>query len=239
MQITSLLKAHAIECLGVDLIGVCRAADLDGLSPLYVGWTLRQHTVRLRDLLPDVRSVVVLGCHVWDDVHELALRSAQKWLYPGYFPLEAQAWALALWLERWGYRAYGVHPLISLKRAAQLAGLGAYGKQSLIVTPQYGPWVRWNTVLTEAPLEPDAPFESNLCGDCDACLRVCPVGALTPYVVDGDRCLVGCHLDSPSDELRALLARYEPQVTAHTHLMCTECQKVCPLGERGLAHKAR
>ena len=59
------------------------------------------------------------------------------------------------------------------------------------------------------------------------------VGALTPYIVDADRCLVGRHLDSPSDELRPLLARYEPQVSTHAHLMCTECQKVCPLGERG------
>ena len=70
------------------------------------------------------------------------------------------------------------------------------------------------------------------------------VGALTPYIVDADRCLVGRHLDSPfdspstrlragsSDELRPLLARYEPQVSTHAHLMCTECQKVCPLGER-------
>jgi len=103
MQIASLLKAHATDHLGVDPVGVCRAADLDDLESLYVGWTLQQRTVRLRELLPDVRSVVVLGYHVWDSMHELALRSARGWLYPGYFPLEAQAWALALWLERWGY----------------------------------------------------------------------------------------------------------------------------------------
>jgi len=231
-ELSARLKAYATVQLGVDLIGVCAASDLDALDPIYVRWTIRQHTDRVRDLLPGARSIVVLGYHVWDEIHEVAVRRGQGWSYLGYAPLAAQSRGLALWLERQGYHTYARYPLISMKNAARLAGLGSFGKQSLIVTPEYGPWVRLGAVITDAELAPDAPFEENLCGECEACVVACPVGALTPYVVDDTACLVGRHAADPPDEIRELLACYEPQITSHAYLMCTACQKMCPLVER-------
>jgi len=230
------LRAYATAQLGVDLIGVCAASDLDTLDPIYVGWTIRRHTGRVRDLLPDARSIVVLGYRVWDEVHEVAVRQGQSWSYLGYAPLAAQRQGLALWLERQGYHAYARYPLISMKHAARLAGLGSFGKQSLIVTREYGPWVRLGIVVTDAELAPDAPFEENLCGECEACVMACPVGALTPYIVDDTACLVGRHVAGPPNEIKELLARYEPQITPHAHLMCTACQKACPLPEARKNH---
>lgn len=230
-ELTTQLKAYATKQLGVDLIGICTAADLDVLEPVYVGWTIRVYTRRVCEVLPEACSVIVIGYHVWDDAHELAVRRGQGWSYPGYAPMAIQARSLALWLERQGHRIYAAYPLISLKRAAQLAGLGAYGKHSLIITPQYGPWVRLVPVLTDAELVPDAPFEVDLCNGCEACVTACPVNALTPYAVDPDRCLVGIHLRPDADRLsKELLDRYEPQITTHAHLMCTVCQKACPVG---------
>lgn len=229
-DLTTVLKTHARD-IGVDLVGVVSVETLDAQPPVWVGWTIQADTERIHDHWPEARSVVMLGYHVWDDVLEAAVRRQGTWHYPGYWALSARARDVARFLERQGYHASTRSPLINLKAAARLAGLGAYGKNSLLVTPAFGPWVRLAPVLTDAPLVPDEAIAADLCGGCEACLAACPVDALRPYVVDGARCLVGIHVGpGPASVDAALLARYEPQITAGAHLMCTACQQACPLG---------
>jgi len=86
---------------------------------------------------------------------------------------------LASFLQREGYRAFPIaaaeradgetmRGLISHKLTAHLAGLGWIGKSCLLVTPEAGPRVRLDTVLTDAPLTPGQPLEERcgggLCG---------------------------------------------------------------------------
>ena len=65
------------------------------------------------------------------------------------------------------------------KTAATLAGLGWIGKCALLITPHYGPAVRWATVLTDAPLPTGVPVTRSHCGNCTACVDVCPGKACT------------------------------------------------------------
>ena len=60
------------------------------------------------------------------------------------------------------------------KTAATLAGLGWIGKCALLVTPDFGPAVRWASVLTDAPLKAGVPVTESRCGDCTACVAICP-----------------------------------------------------------------
>ena len=60
------------------------------------------------------------------------------------------------------------------KTAATLAGLGWIGKCALLVTPAYGPAVRLASVLTDAPLRTGDPLTESRCGDCTACVDICP-----------------------------------------------------------------
>lgn len=134
-------------------------------------------------------------------------------------------------MEKRGYEAVPCYS-VSVKRLAQLAGFGNFGKNALIVNPTFGPWIRFAVVLTNAEMTADKPFEEDLCSDCEECIRACPVGALTPYRVDDTRCLVGVHIagreiSKYSEELK----RYEPSFTENSHLMCVECQKVCKYGK--------
>ena len=57
------------------------------------------------------------------------------------------------------------------------AGLGWRGRNNLLVNPTYGSRVRYVSVLTDAPIEPDRPLDRD-CGKCVACLRVCPAEAI-------------------------------------------------------------
>lgn len=65
------------------------------------------------------------------------------------------------------------------KTSATRAGLGWIGKTALLVTREYGPAVRFTTVLTDAPLPVGTPVERSLCGNCDECVRLCPSQAAT------------------------------------------------------------
>lgn len=66
---------------------------------------------------------------------------------------------------------------VNHREIARLAGLGWYGKNNLLVNPQYGSQVRYATVLTDMPLETGAPSAGS-CGDCAACIAACPSGAI-------------------------------------------------------------
>jgi len=73
-------------------------------------------------------------------------------------------------------RWYGVYH--RLQDAAVSAGLGRVGKNRLLITPQYGPSIHLSMIITDAPLEPDAPCDGNPCAGCNLCLEACPTGAL-------------------------------------------------------------
>jgi len=68
--------------------------------------------------------------------------------------------------------------LISHKLVANLAGLGWIGKSCLLITPDYGPRVRFASVLTNAPLKTSSRINTG-CSECDECVKICPVTAFT------------------------------------------------------------
>jgi len=92
-------------------------------------------------------------------------------------------------IQEQGYKAYPIPTsqiidsrkligVISHKIPAHLAGLGWIGKSCLLITPNYGPRVRFATILTDAPLRTGSPITQQ-CHDCRACVDICPVGAFT------------------------------------------------------------
>ena len=63
------------------------------------------------------------------------------------------------------------------KTAAIRAGLGWIGKCDLLITKRFGSALRFNTVITNAPLICDDPVNYSLCSECQACVQACPVNA--------------------------------------------------------------
>ena len=111
----------------------------------------------------------------------------------------------------------------NLKHLAVAAGLGRQGKNTLVINPRFGPWLRFMAIRTNAPLALTGPGvyakeENPDCKSCQRCVEACPVGILQPYrLVDTDRCLAAI-----SGERRGELA------------ICDKCVVVCPVGERRL-----
>ena len=64
------------------------------------------------------------------------------------------------------------------KTVATRAGLGWIGKNCLLVTKEFGSAVRLSSLLTDAPLTVNQPYDESLCGNCHVCVDACPAGAL-------------------------------------------------------------
>ncbi|MBA7610244.1 MAG: tRNA epoxyqueuosine(34) reductase QueG [Calditrichaeota bacterium] len=106
---------------------------------------------------------------------------------------------------------------------AERAGHGLQGKHTLLISREYGSWLFLGELLLDVALEPDRPFEDDLCGDCTACLDACPTGALTaPYQIDFRRCI--SYLTTMYKE------PFRPdQPSLHGWIYgCDVCQEVCP-----------
>lgn len=89
-----------------------------------------------------------------------------------------------------GYRAHPIESTVAYvdpatcwapfqhKTVATRAGLGWIGKSAMLITREYGPAVRFSSVLTDAPLPVGKPVNSSLCGDCTNCVTICPARAI-------------------------------------------------------------
>ncbi len=111
------------------------------------------------------------------------------------------------------------------KALAVRAGLGWFGKNTLLVTPEYGSWVYLGELVTDLPFPPDQPLARD-CGHCRKCLDSCPAGALDEEKnLNPDRCLAGITLSRllPDRELRDLMG--------NTLYGCDLCQLVCPYNQ--------
>ncbi len=109
------------------------------------------------------------------------------------------------------------------KEAAYKAGLGWYGKNSLLLNVDKGSWLVLGSIITDAPLKYFDGKVGEKCGICTKCLNNCPTGALiSPGVLDANRCLAWL-LQAPGLFPRDLREKLGARIYG-----CDECQIVCP-----------
>jgi len=239
-ELTGLVKEYAEEKLGFDLFGIAAAADPEfdraptGHNPT--------------EYLPGAQTVISVGLRVIPAV----LKTTPSPIYQKHYitvneSLNTGAYNLSRYIESLGYRciyfpetdpfpfyleqrAQGVKtltPSFSHIAAATAAGIGKRGKVGVLLTPQFGPRQRFNSIITTSPLIPSPKFEGEVClarlgtgGDCEECIVACrtlQTGALKPWPEEGGVDMLTC-------------SRHWLDNLWNKGLACGSCIKHCPMG---------
>ena len=215
----------------IPLVGVASTDRWE--SPPFLPWMPEEFYPQ--SIFPEARSVIVIGLPVHLPVLETSPSNYYHELYKTVNTLLDQyTYRLASFLNdeghpsvfvpRDGYESIEVlqkNPVafFSHRHAALLAGLGTFGVNNTLLTPEYGPRVRFGSVLTAAVLPADPLFPEDLCTRCMRCVRACPAGAL-----DERNYPEGLTDKAACTDNSARLAR--------RHISpCGICIGVCPVGE--------
>lgn len=113
-------------------------------------------------------------------------------------------------------------PVLERELAAR-AGLGAVGKNTMLLHPEAGSWFLLGELFLSLDLAPDVPL-ADLCGSCTRCLEACPTGALAePYRLDSNRCISYWTI-----EHRGPFPDGVQEMVGDWVFGCDVCQEVCP-----------
>ena len=195
----------------------------------------------LDSTLDDVRSVLVVAHEYFVEdppgVPEDASRAVIARYARGddyHQVVKEKLVSLAQWLDarldsKLQSRAYVDTGPILERELAQRAGLGWFGKNTMLINPNLGSYFFVGVLLLDVELPPDEPFVEDRCGTCQACLDACPTGALLGRdesgapIIDARTCIsyLTIELRGPIPaELRPLLG--------NRVYGCDICQEVCP-----------
>lgn len=208
-----------------------------GFAGAVTTWLERHIPLRAdpANLLPGVRSIIMLATdhattgggdpgdrqgtgrvarYAWgDDYHDL---------------LRGRVNRLGAWLEARmpGCRTRGVVDSAPLaeREFAWLAGLGWFGKNTMLIDPRAGSFFLLSALLTDLELPAAAPLEVDHCGTCTACLDACPTNAFVePRVLDASRCISALTIEDHGAIPAPLRSGLQDWIFG-----CDICQEVCP-----------
>jgi epoxyqueuosine reductase len=115
---------------------------------------------------------------------------------------------------------------LSDRAVAERAGIGWSGKNTSIITEEFGSWVYLGEMITDVYLPPDQPAEDG-CGDCNLCIEACPTGALVqPGQLNSQACIAFL------TQTKGFLPDVYRGKIGNRLYGCDTCQTVCPKNRR-------
>ncbi len=127
-------------------------------------------------------------------------------------------------IGEFGYRPFVDSAPVLERPLARNSGLGWQGKHTLILNREAGSWFLLGELFVDLPLPIDPPYTEEHCGQCQACIDICPTQAIVaPYQLDARRCISYLTIElkgSIPEEFRPLIG--------NRIFGCDDCQLICP-----------
>ena len=234
MNISERIKKVALSS-GLDLVGIATA-------DLFKGYRWKDSIMRDPKLsMTDAKSLVIVGVSDLKKLktpqyNKLTGRVSRSYASGHEFNLVDELIPIKKLLESYGYQAK-ISPAsiaqstIPLKLAAVRTGMGWQGKNSVVITLEFGSWVTFGGLITNASLDYDMPFIEKNCGSCTACIDACPMGAIqSPYIVEMPSCLEEI-LNTPGNIPDDIKEKIGDRI-----LSCETCLEVCPHNKKILKY---
>jgi epoxyqueuosine reductase len=235
--VTTVELVRLAEEIGIDAIGSAPAAPYAETERQIrdrrarglfadMRFTITQPEVSCHpeSLLPDARSVVSAALCYYGPSPP---RGPAEGRLPRYTWADAYA-ELREKLDALGRRLGGAYRVLVDanqhvdREGAARAGIGFYGKNTMLITRRHGSWVVLGTLVTDVEIEPSSPLDLD-CGDCRLCVDACPTGALDePGTLDATRCL-SYWTQSPQS-----IPEHYREPLGEMVYGCDICQEVCP-----------
>lgn len=222
--------ANKCQSMDVPMVGFAPVSSWEQEKYSYIPSAFRPQA-----LLPGARTAIVIGIPI---AVPAVSKAPSIWYNEVYKTVNAlldqSAYRLATFLSNKGvpsvyvprdgypsldYLRKGGEVIFSHRHAAVMAGLGSFGLNNTVITPEYGPRVRFVTVLTHAELGLGTVERIDDCTRCGLCVRQCPAKAISGEeypagIIDKEAC------SARSQELK------EKGIAP-----CGICIAVCPVGK--------
>lgn len=244
LDLKAQLKARARE-LGFIGCGVAEAAPSQTQAVLErwlghgfeagMAWMKRPDALEkradVRALFPGAQTVVVVAMNyrtdeAWDDeTMGKVARYARGLDY--HDTIKARLGELLAWLQTQvsceGKICVDSSPVLE-REWAQRAGLGWIGKNTLLMSRDFGSYVLLGELLLDIALPADAPHLAQFCGTCTRCLDACPTNAfVAPRVLDANLCISYHTIENKHLAPKEVREKLNDWVFG-----CDICQEVCP-----------
>lgn len=249
VDLAEAVKAKAQE-LGFDLVGIT-SAEPSAFAEEYREWIAQGHAGEMdyltrnlhrrldpRELLPDARSILVVGMNYYTDDDDMREGDSERAVFARYARgddyHDVMTERLRLLLDFLKAEAgagtegrvyVDTGPLLE-REVARRAGLGWFGKNTMLINTRRGSYFFLGEIVTNVALATDTPAVGG-CGTCTRCLDACPTGAIiAPYQLDARRCLSYLTIELKGaipEELRPAIATSGNRIYG-----CDICQEVCP-----------
>ncbi|MDP9347556.1 MAG: tRNA epoxyqueuosine(34) reductase QueG [Gemmatimonadota bacterium] len=257
-ELTERIRARARD-LGFDAVGVAPVhASAHGASYERwiaegfhgeMGYLAREDAVAKRKdpalLVPGARSAVVVALEYFnadadpgvtvDAARGVVARYARNLDYHEVMKerlIELQEW-IGHELAPVGGRAYVDTGAVLERELASRAGLGWFGRNTMLIQPRRGSFYFLGVLLLDVELAYDEPFARDHCGRCSRCVDACPTGALlgrdesgAPRM-DARRCISYLTI-----ELKGPIPRELRPLIGNRIYGCDICQEVCPFSRK-------
>ena len=243
------IKAFAAEC-GFQDCGIARSRPLDEAEVQFreslsmgchAGMRFLERDVEGRfnpaSLLPGCKSVVVVAYNYLTDTTP----KSDRYLFARYTWIQDYHVLVKNLLQQLADKIVSVWPsmkyritvdssAISEKRWAVEAGVGCMGKNGLVHN-SHGSFFVLGTLLIDRFCDVyDDSLPKSDCGNCDLCVKSCPVNALeTPFRVDAQRCVAYHNTENKTPN-------YSELATGKYLFGCDICQEVCPKNKKKSAN---